>query len=75
MVSTGETVCLQFFMELLMKKSFPIMLVGAGGSGKSVLVADQLSKLPDNYNVANVPFNYYTTSGKNRVIFLFFAVE
>ena len=63
MVSTGETVCLQYFMGLLMNKSIPLMMVGGAGSGKSVLIADQLAKLTDNYNVVNVPFNYYTTSG------------
>ena len=40
------------------------MLIGGAGSGKSVIVADKLASLPDSYNVTNVPFNYYTTSGK-----------
>lgn len=40
------------------------MLIGGAGSGKSVIVADKLGSLPESYNVANVPFNYYTTSGK-----------
>lgn len=39
------------------------MLVGGAGCGKSVIVADKLDSLPDSFNVANVPFNYYTTSG------------
>jgi len=40
------------------------MLIGGAGSGKSVIVAEKLAALPDNYNIANVPFNFYTTSGK-----------
>jgi dynein heavy chain len=38
------------------------MLVGAAGSGKTVLINDKLVNLPDEYMVANVPFNFYTTS-------------
>lgn len=39
------------------------MLVGGIGCGKSVIMTDKLSNLPDNYTVTNVPFNFYTTSG------------
>jgi dynein heavy chain len=38
------------------------MLVGSAGCGKTILVNEKLSQLSDNYMVANVPFNYYTTS-------------
>ncbi|XP_018352750.1 PREDICTED: dynein heavy chain 9, axonemal-like [Trachymyrmex septentrionalis] len=62
MVPTGETVRLCFFMDLLIKKRVPIMLVGGAGSGKSVIMANKLASLGDNYNIANVPFNFYTTS-------------
>ncbi|XP_011314378.1 dynein beta chain, ciliary-like [Fopius arisanus] len=62
LVPTGETTRLRFFMDVLMKKRVPIMLVGSAGSGKSVIVIEKLASLPDNYNIANVPFNYYTTS-------------
>ena len=51
-------------MDLLMKRKVPVMLIGSAGSGKSVIVAEKLSSLSDNYNIANVPFNFYTTSGK-----------
>lgn len=64
MVPTGETIRFRFFMDLLIKKRVPIMLIGGAGSGKSVIVAEKLAALPDNYNIANVPFNFYTTSGK-----------
>lgn len=38
------------------------MLVGNAGVGKTILVSDKVSKLKDDYMVAKVPFNYYTTS-------------
>lgn len=47
-----------------MKKRVPVMLVGGAGSGKSVIMTDKLADLPDNYSIANVPFNFYTTSGE-----------
>lgn len=47
-----------------MEKKHPVMLVGNGGVGKTVLVSDKLGSLSDNYAVTNVPFNFYTTSGK-----------
>ncbi|XP_070518395.1 dynein beta chain, ciliary [Cardiocondyla obscurior] len=62
LVPTGETVRLRFFMDLLIKKRVPVMLVGGAGSGKSVIMAHKLASLSDNYNIANVPFNFYTTS-------------
>ncbi|XP_043280985.1 dynein beta chain, ciliary-like [Venturia canescens] len=62
LVPTGETCRLRFFMDLLMKRRVPVMLVGGAGSGKSVIVAEKLGSLSDDYNIANVPFNYYTTS-------------
>ena len=41
----------------------PVMLVGNAGVGKTVLVGDKFASLdPDVMMVANVPFNYYTTS-------------
>lgn len=38
------------------------MLVGNAGSGKTVIVSDQIASLSENYAVTNIPFNYYTTS-------------
>lgn len=62
LVPTVETTRLKYFMDILMKKKHPMMLVGSSGSGKSVIVADQLSNLSDDYIVSNIPFNFYTTS-------------
>lgn len=50
-------------MDLLMGKSWPVMLVGNAGTGKSVLMGDKLESLgTDDYLVQAVPFNFYTTS-------------
>jgi len=38
------------------------MLVGAAGTGKTVLMNDKLKSLSEDWVVVNVPFNFYTTS-------------
>ena len=38
------------------------MLVGAAGTGKTVLINDKLSSMSEDFLIANVPFNFYTTS-------------
>ncbi|XP_065334425.1 dynein beta chain, ciliary-like [Cloeon dipterum] len=62
LVATTETTRLRFFLDLLMADRHPVILVGGAGCGKSVLVNDRLAALSENFMVANVPFNYYTTS-------------
>uniref|UniRef100_A0A667HHJ3 Dynein axonemal heavy chain 17 n=1 Tax=Lynx canadensis TaxID=61383 RepID=A0A667HHJ3_LYNCA len=63
LVHTTETTRTRYFMDLLMEKSWPVMLVGNAGTGKSVLMGDKLESLnADDYLVQAVPFNFYTTS-------------
>lgn len=38
------------------------MLVGNAGCGKTVLIGEKLASLSENFAVANIPFNFYTTS-------------
>lgn len=60
---TGETIRLCYFLERLLARRRPVMLVGTAGTGKSVLVGATLASLdPEAYLVKNVPCNYYTTS-------------
>lgn len=47
-----------------MDNKHPVMLVGPGGSGKTVLITEKLSTLNENYAITTVPFNFYTSSGK-----------
>lgn len=67
-VATHETTRYRYFADLLMGTGRPLMLIGNAGSGKTVLVQDKLHSLPDNYMVANVPFNFYTTSEMLQVV-------
>ncbi|XP_059622514.1 dynein beta chain, ciliary-like [Phlebotomus argentipes] len=62
LVPTVETTRLRYFMDILMERRRPVMLVGGAGSGKSVIVSDKLNNLQDSYLVTNAPFNFYTTS-------------
>ena len=70
LVHTAETTRVRFFMNKLIELGRPVMLVGAAGSGKTVLMQDKLNSLTDdsdNWMVANVPFNFYTTSAMLQV--------
>lgn len=61
-MATAETTRVRFFMDLLIQRQRPIMLVGNAGTGKTVLMADKLNSLSEEWMIANVPFNFYTTS-------------
>lgn len=62
LVYTAESIRVKYFMDILMARKHPVMLVGPAGSGKTVLVGDKLQHLSELYTVTNVPFNFYTTS-------------
>ncbi|NXW79744.1 DYH9 protein, partial [Hirundo rustica] len=63
LVPTAETVRLRFLVARLVRRRRPVLLVGAAGTGKSVLLGDTLGSLDtDVFLVRKVPFNYYTTS-------------
>ncbi|KAL3857821.1 hypothetical protein ACJMK2_012454, partial [Sinanodonta woodiana] len=62
LVHTSETTRLKWFLDMLIEKKRPVMLVGNAGSGKTVLMQGKLKSLSDNFMVTNVPFNFYTTS-------------
>ncbi|KAK7113097.1 dynein beta chain, ciliary-like [Littorina saxatilis] len=63
LVHTTETTRIRFFMDMLLAKGCPIMLVGLAGTGKTVLMQNKLTSLnSEHWAIANVPFNFYTTS-------------
>lgn len=62
LVHTSESIRVRYFLDLLMEKRHPVMLVGNAGCGKTLLVNEKLASLSENYAVTNVPFNFYTTS-------------
>ncbi|KAM9371463.1 dynein axonemal heavy chain 17 [Phaethornis superciliosus] len=69
MVHTMETIRIRYFMDLLMEKRRPVMLVGNTGTGKSVLMRDKLEALSmDEYLLQFVPFNFYTTSAMLQAV-------
>ncbi|KYO41015.1 hypothetical protein Y1Q_0014129 [Alligator mississippiensis] len=69
MVHTTETIRIRYFMDLLMARKWPVMLVGNAGTGKSVLMGNKLEALnTDDYLVQSVPFNFYTTSAMLQAI-------
>ncbi|XP_044310020.1 dynein axonemal heavy chain 9 [Varanus komodoensis] len=68
-VHTSETIRVRYFMDQLLERRRPVMLVGNAGTGKSVIVGDKLSLLDsEEYLVKNVPFNYYTTSAMLQAV-------
>uniref|UniRef100_A0A7N8YQ50 Dynein, axonemal, heavy chain 9 n=1 Tax=Mastacembelus armatus TaxID=205130 RepID=A0A7N8YQ50_9TELE len=69
LVHTTETIRVRYFMDRLLERRRPVMLVGNAGTGKSVLVGDKLGSLDaDKYMIKNVPFNYYTTSAMLQAV-------
>ncbi|XP_042345657.1 dynein axonemal heavy chain 11 [Plectropomus leopardus] len=68
LVHTAETVRLRYFMDLLLERRQPVMLVGNAGVGKTALVKNKFDCLPESYMTTKVPFNYYTTSLMLQVI-------
>ena len=62
LVNTTETTRVRYFLDMLIEKRRPVMLVGNAGTGKTVLMQDMLSGLSEDFMVGNVPFNFYTTS-------------
>ncbi|BET02170.1 Dynein, axonemal heavy chain [Nesidiocoris tenuis] len=62
LVNTAETTRVRYFLDLLIDKRKPVMLIAPTGSGKTVLINDKLGSLSDKYGVTNIPFNFYTTS-------------
>lgn len=62
LVPTTETTRLRYFLDLLLQRKRPVMLVGNAGTGKTVLVQDTFSSFNEDIMITNVPFNFYTTS-------------
>ncbi|GFN78401.1 dynein heavy chain 9, axonemal, partial [Plakobranchus ocellatus] len=62
LVHTAETIRIKYFLDMLVEKRRPVMLVGNAGTGKTVLMQDKLNNLSEDFMVTNVPFNFYTTS-------------
>ncbi|XP_077576473.1 dynein axonemal heavy chain 11 [Stigmatopora nigra] len=62
LVHTAESLRLHYFMDLLLERRKPLMLVGNAGVGKTALVRNKLAALSESYTTIKVPFNYYINS-------------
>ncbi|KAM9806325.1 dynein axonemal heavy chain 11 isoform 1-T1 [Syngnathus typhle] len=62
LVHTAETLRLRYFMDLLLERRQPLMLVGNAGVGKTALVRNKLDGLPESFTTTKISFNYYITS-------------
>jgi len=60
LVPTAETVRIRFWIDMLIKASVPVLLVGAPGTGKTALILNKLKSLDDDWVVAQASFNHYT---------------
>ncbi|MGH0120379.1 UNVERIFIED_CONTAM: hypothetical protein FKN15_039182 [Acipenser sinensis] len=54
LVYTSETICLSYFVDLILDKGKPVTLVGNAGIGKTILISEKVSKLSEDYMVAKV---------------------
>ena len=62
LVHNAETIRIKYFLDILVSLKFPVMLVGAAGSGKTLLISEKLGQMDEEFIIANVPFNFYYTS-------------
>ena len=62
-VPTAETASVSFWLDLLVKKSFHVMLAGPAGTGKTQLINGLLSQLSADQHVhTTVNMNFYTSA-------------
>lgn len=62
-VPTAETASVSFWLDLLVKSGYHVMLAGPGGTGKTQLVNGLLSQLSASSHIhTTVNMNYYTSS-------------
>lgn len=67
LVPTTDVACIFFFLDMLIMAGIPVMLVGAAGTGKSVILQTKFEMLSDNFIIKKCPFNFYTTSAMLQV--------
>ncbi|XP_042173098.1 dynein beta chain, ciliary [Oncorhynchus tshawytscha] len=62
LVHAAETAHLRYFMDLLLERGQPLMLVGNAGVENTSLVRNQVDHLTNIDMTTEVPLNYYCTS-------------
>ena len=68
LVHNPETIRIRYFLDLLIEKRFPVMLIGIAGCGKTLIINEKLFQLDENFAIANVPFNFYYSSEMTQKI-------
>ena len=68
LVHNAETIRVKFFIDLLVERKFPLMLIGLAGSGKTLMLNEALGHLDEDYLIANVPFNFYYSAEMTQKI-------
>ncbi|XP_026191394.1 dynein beta chain, ciliary [Cyclospora cayetanensis] len=61
-VSTTDTLRINYVSELLCKQGRAVLLVGSCGSGKTTIVKDFLRRLPPDFESSTINLNSYTDS-------------
>ena len=69
LVHNSETIRIKYFCDILVELSFPVMLIGLAGCGKTLLIGEKLNQMDENYLISSVPFNFYYTSEMTQKIF------
>ena len=69
LVHNTETIRIRYFLDILVDLSFPVMLIGLAGCGKTLLISEKLNQMDENYLISSVPFNFYYTSEMTQKIF------
>ena len=62
LVHNSETIRIKYFLDILVDLKFPVMLIGAAGSGKTLIINEKLGQMDEDFLIANVPFNFYYNS-------------
>ena len=62
LVHNSETIRIKYFLDILVNLKFPVMIIGAAGSGKTLVLGDKLGQMDEEFLIANVPFNFYYNS-------------
>ena len=62
LVHNSETIRIKYFLDILVDLKFPVMLIGAAGSGKTLIINEKLGQMDEEFLIANVPFNFYYNS-------------
>ena len=68
LVHNSETIRIKYFLDIFVEDRFPFMMIGIAGSGKTLLMNEKLNSLGEDYQVANVPFNFYYTASMTQKI-------